>query len=157
MNSFITSTYAIRATHTCNPTAKALFEIMERKKTNLCVAVDVTNFKELLDIAKQIGPHICVLKTHIDIIQDFTFEYVQELSQLADELDFLIFEDRKFADIGNTVTLQYECGMYKIASWSHFTNAHSLPGDGIVQGLKQVGLPLKRGLLLLAEMVYLAF
>lgn len=42
--------------------------------------------------------------------------------------------------------------MYKIASWAHLTNAHPIPGDGIVTGLAQVGLPLNRGLLLLAEM-----
>lgn len=43
--------------------------------------------------------------------------------------------------------------MYKIASWSHITNAHAVPGDGIVKGLKDVGSKLgQRGLLMLAEM-----
>lgn len=42
--------------------------------------------------------------------------------------------------------------MYKIASWAHLTNAHPIPGDGIVSGLASVGKPLDRGLLLLAEM-----
>ena len=53
---------------------------------------------------------------------------------------------------GNTVALQYSSGVHKIATWSHITNAHPVPGPSIINGLAKVGLPLKRGILLLAEM-----
>ena len=40
------------------------------------------------------------MQTHCDIIEDFTMEFTDELVRLSKELDFVIFEDRKFADIG---------------------------------------------------------
>ncbi len=144
--------YSARISHTKNPTANMLLRLMDEKQTNLCLAADVTTKSELLLLADLIGPEICVFKTHIDIIEDFENNLVIRLQHLAEKYHFLLFEDRKFADIGNTVKKQYQDGTYHIADWAHITNAHTVPGPGIVEGLKEIGLHKGRGLLLLAEM-----
>jgi len=146
------ATYEERAAKHPNATAKALLETVARKQTNLCVSVDVTRKADLLAVVEGVAPYVCLIKTHIDIVEDFDQELVESLTRLATQHDFLIFEDRKFADIGNTVSLQYAAGVHRIASWSHLTNAHLVPGPGIIAGLASVGVPRGRGLLLLAEM-----
>ena len=144
--------YSERAKQCVNPTAQRLLNLMDEKQTNLAVAADVTKKFELLKIADTLGPEICILKTHIDIVEDFDKELIDELQNLSEQHNFLFFEDRKFADIGNTVKHQYRDGIYHISDWAHIVNAHTVPGPGIIDGLKEVGLPKGRGLLLLAEM-----
>lgn len=102
-----------------------------------------------------LGPYIAVLKTHIDILSDFGPETIEGLTTLAQQHDFLIFEDRKFIDIGNTVQKQYQGGALRIHEWAHIVNASILAGEGIIQALDQIvhngGIP-DRGILILAEM-----
>lgn len=136
--------------HQMHPLTTRLREIMAAKETNLSIAADLSTSAEILALAERIGDQICVFKTHVDVITDFTPEFTKKLREIADRKNFLIFEDRKFADIGNTVSLQFGAGVYHIADWADIVNAHTIVGPGIVEGLRKANQ--RSALLLLAQM-----
>ena len=152
-SSIVTSTpYIKRATQCANPVAKELLLIMEEKQSNLAVALDVTTKEELLHLINTVGDHACIIKTHIDIVENFDIHLLLELQEQSKKRRFLILEDRKFCDIGKTVQQQYEDGIYKIVNWAHMVSAHPVPGPSVVEGLRRIGLPRGRGLFFIAEM-----
>lgn len=152
------ATYAERAALAKHPVAKRLLELMESKQSNLAVAADVTSASELLELGDQVGPHIVILKTHADIVSDWTDATAAALRDLANRHDFLIFEDRKFADIGNTTYNQVSAGVHRIAGWADIVNAHAVAGDGVIAGLAKAADAAdqsgwrKFGIILLAQM-----
>lgn len=70
-------TYEERAAAAKNSVAKQCLEIMVRKRTNLAVAADVATADEMLQLAEQTGPHICVFKTHVDIFDRYSRRHRQ--------------------------------------------------------------------------------
>jgi orotidine-5'-phosphate decarboxylase len=54
--------YADRAKNHINPAARHLLETIERKRSNLCVSVDVTSSKDFLSIIDAVGPYVSLIK-----------------------------------------------------------------------------------------------
>lgn len=55
-------TYASRISLHTNPTAQRILTIMDRKRTNLCVSVDVTKAAEVLEVVRRVGASVCMVK-----------------------------------------------------------------------------------------------
>jgi uridine monophosphate synthetase len=95
-------TYAERSEDpNLTPLATYLLRLIYLKRTNLCVSADVTTTNELLALAEDVGDHICILKTHADIISDFNDKTIRGLNEISRRKQFIVFEDRKFGDIGS--------------------------------------------------------
>ena len=124
----------IRTAH--HPVMKKLVETALEKETNLICAADLTTADAVFALAGQVGDHICALKLHADIVEDFSLEWMQELRALAAQKKFLLFADRKLADIGHTAGLQFSGGVHQIATWAELITAHVVAGAGSIQAIK---------------------
>ncbi|KMQ72559.1 orotidine-5'-phosphate decarboxylase [Chryseobacterium koreense] len=121
--------------------AQKLLHIAIQKKSNLIVSADVTTTAELLKLVELVGPHIVALKTHIDIISDFDSDQtILPLKDLAAKYNFLLMEDRKFADIGNTQELQFSMGVFKISNWADLVTAQVIAGYDSLDCFRNVGV-----------------
>jgi uridine monophosphate synthetase len=123
---------------------------MQEKRSNLILSLDATTQEEFFSVLAETAQSIVMLKTHIDILTDFDHSFLTRLQKSATENRFLILEDRKFADIGNTVRHQFRGGPFTIADWADFVTVHMLSGPAILDGLFD-GVD-DRGAFLLARM-----
>lgn len=57
-----TLSYAAREQNFQNAAAKSLLKCMERKKSNLCVSVDVTKKESVLRVVEAVAPYVCLIK-----------------------------------------------------------------------------------------------
>jgi uridine monophosphate synthetase len=133
--------YSERAKTATHPLTSYLLRLMDLKSSNLCLSADVTTTRDLLHIADKVGPSIVVLKTHYDLIAGWDYNPQSgtgaRLAYLARKHGFLIFEDRKFVDIGKTVQMQYTAGTARIIDWAHITNANIDAGKAMVSAMAE--------------------
>tara|TARA_B100001996_G_scaffold381853_1_gene372207 strand:- start:1386 stop:2186 length:801 start_codon:yes stop_codon:yes gene_type:complete len=139
--------------NSANPLAHRIMEIATKKESLVCLAADMPSITDLLKLIKDVGPHIAALKTHVDLVEDFTLDKWEELTGLAKEYDLLLFEDRKFADIGK-ISQQQMGGVHDIRSWADIVTAHRISGPDIIDGIAAGWADVERigGVLLLAQM-----
>ena len=135
------------------PMAKTFMQVACRKQSLVCLAADRYTMLELFDLLEAVGSSIAALKTHVDLIDDWNQAEWTRFCALAQEMDLLIFEDRKFADIGK-ISRKQMGGIYNIKEWSDLVTAHLISGPDIVDGLQAAWQDASRegGVLLLAQM-----
>jgi len=133
--------------------AKRYMTVACEKQSLVCLAADRNTMSGLFELLEQVGPHIAALKTHVDLIDDWSAEGWAKFCATAEEYNLLIFEDRKFADIGK-ISRSQMAGIYDIRSWSNIVTAHLISGPDIVDGLQAAWHDVGRdgGVLLLAQM-----
>lgn len=136
--SFVTP-FAERAEAAVHPLTAYLYRLMVAKSSNLCLSADVSTARELLLLADRVGPSIVVLKTHYDLVTGWDYNPQTgtgaQLAALAKKHGFLLFEDRKFADIGKTVQQQYTAGTARIIDWAHLVTVNMDAGQPAVTAL----------------------
>ncbi|BBA17064.1 orotidine-5'-phosphate decarboxylase [Blattabacterium cuenoti] len=132
-----------------HPIGKKLIDITLKKKTNLIVSADLIDTKNILKLVNLIGDRICGLKLHVDIINDFSYSFINYLKKISEEKNFLLLEDRKLGDVSSTNSLQLHYGIHKISSWADIVTVHLLAGSMSIQNLN---IPSNMGLITISEM-----
>ena len=144
--------WGMRWQSSASPLAKRYMKVATAKQSLVCLAADRNTMAGLFSLIEEVGEHVAALKTHVDLVDDWTPEAWAN-GQVCHDANLLIFEDRKFADIGKISRAQM-AGIYDIRSWSDLVTAHLISGPDVVDGLQAGWTDVGRtgGVLLLAQM-----
>lgn len=117
-----------------------LFKIAQEKQSNLIVSIDDPDPGKVIEIIHKVAQHVVCIKLHYDILEvdnNKWNNFFNHLNGLKRTYNFLVFEDRKFMDIGNTVCMQYSRVQDIYRGDLDFTNACLISGPQIVDGMRE--------------------
>ena len=140
--------------HNCaHPLSHEYMQLACEKESLLVLAADLPTVDQIVELVEKVGDYVCALKTHVDMVEGFSMESWFRVVQVARSKKMLLFEDRKFADIGRVVQTQMG-GLYDMRSWADLVTSHSVSGPDVVDGLGAAWEEGERigGVLLLAQM-----
>jgi len=142
-----------RWTAASDPLARRWMTTVVNKQSMVVLAADRQTMAGLNELLDEVAPYVSALKTHVDLVEDWTLGAWADFCARAKVEDMLIFEDRKHGDIGKIARDQMG-GVYDSRSWSDLMTAHLISGpsvlDGMADGWQSVGRT--GGVLLLAQM-----
>ena len=95
---------------------------------NIIWAADLPSMKQLFEQLDIYGPKISVLKLHIDTFNDFSQENLLKLVDYKKRYNLILWEDRKFADIGNIMIKQIKNSIYYYLEWVDIFSIHCITG-----------------------------
>lgn len=136
-----------------SPLARRWMETVVDKQSMVILAADRYTMQGLNELLDDVSSHVAALKTHVDLVDDWSAESWQEFCGRAKDADMLIFEDRKHGDIGKIARDQMG-GVYNSRGWADLMTAHLISGPSVLDGMAEGwnGVGRMGGVLLLAQM-----
>ena len=123
-----------------------LFEIVNSKKSVLCLSLDVESWEIGQKILNECGQYICLVKLHVALFDDWNNESHLQLLELSNKYNFLIMQDSKLIDVPKISLKQILSPQYNISKWAdcitvsninyldirnHFTNTNIVSRNNI--------------------------
>ena len=139
-NKRLSMSFKKRAEHAKTQIAKLLFELMEKKETNLVVAADqeFEDEGEVFKFAKDMGPEIIGLKFHPRIYQRdlgwYWYDSDGELFEIAKENEFVVINDTKLGDIGKIEIKQAREDLRN----AHLVTTHEVQGFHALKAINDI-------------------
>ena len=136
-----------------HPLSHEFMRVAREKESLVVLAADLPTVDGIVQLIEDVGEYVCALKTHVDMVEGFNMEDWSKVVDAARSRGMLLFEDRKFADIGRVAQTQMG-GLYDIRSWADLVTSHSISGPDVVDGVAAAWDEVERigGVLLLAQM-----
>ena len=136
-----------------HPLSHEFMRISSEKQSLVVLAADLPTVDGIVDLIEEVGDYVCALKTHVDMVEGFNMEEWARVVDATRSNGMLLFEDRKFADIGRVAQTQMG-GLYDIRSWADLVTSHSVSGPDVIDGIAAAWDEVERigGVLLLAQM-----
>lgn len=113
--------------------ANKIINIANHKKSNIVLSNDLNKMDTFFETLELLAPHICAVKTHVDIIEDYDESFITRINQLKQKYNFVIIEDQKYSDIATIVYKKYNKSIYKIKEWADIVTMHGLVGTESVK------------------------
>lgn len=111
-----------------NPTFNRLYQLALIKESNIIVACDLHKFESCERLIRLVGSKVVGVKIHADTIDYFNDDVIKRLMELKQELNFIIIEDRKLADIGFIELKQLNTAPLSIGKWADAVTIHGFSG-----------------------------
>ena len=116
----------------------SLLELIIEKQSALCLSLDTSTWEEGKKILEQCADKIVMVKTHVELYEDFSDTFETEIKEMAAKYRFFIMEDRKLADIDNISWRQMMYGRFKIDNWASFITCHGITAKSFMDYYQQM-------------------
>ena len=110
-----------------HPLSHEFMRVACEKQSLVVLAADLPTADSIVELIEEVGEYVCALKTHVDMVEGFDMGDWTRVVDAARSKGMLLFEDRKFADIGRVAQTQMG-GLYDIRSWADLVRTNEQRG-----------------------------